>query len=115
MIPAPPGTRVWLATGHTDMRKGWNGLALQVQEVLKRDPHGGHLFIFRGRRSDAVKVIRHDGQGMCLFSRKLEKGRFMWPSTVDGAVSLTAGQLGYLLEGIDWRLPQRARKPEAAG
>lgn len=115
MIPVPPGTRVWLATGHTDMRKGWNGLALQVQEVLKRDPHGGHLFIFRGRRSDAVKVIWHDGQGMCLFSKKLEKGRFVWPSTVDGAVSLTAGQLGYLLEGVDWRLPQRTCKPEAAG
>lgn len=115
MIPAPPGTRVWLATGHTDMRKGWNGLALQVQEVLKRDPHGGHLFIFRGRRSDAVKVIWHDGQGMCLFSKKLEKGRFVWPSTVDGAVSLTAGQLGYLLEGVDWRLPQRTWKPGAAG
>jgi len=115
MIPAPPGTRVWLATGHTDMRKGWNGLALQVQEVLKRDPHSGHLFIFRGRRSDTVKVIWHDGQGMCLFSKKLEKGRFVWPSTVDGAVSLTAGQLGYLLEGVDWRLPQRTWKPEAAG
>lgn len=115
MIPAPPGTRVWLATGHTDMRKGWNGLALQVQEVLKRDPHGGHLFIFRGRRSDAVKVIWHDGHGMCLFSKKLEKGRFVWPSTVDGAVSLTAGQLGYLLEGVDWRLPKRTWKPEAAG
>lgn len=115
MILAPPGTRVWLATGHTDMRKGWNGLALQVQEVLKRDPHGGHLFIFRGRRSDAVKVIWHDGQGMCLFSKKLEKGRFVWPSTVDGAVLLTAGQLGYLLEGVDWRLPQRTWKPEAAG
>ncbi|WP_425455525.1 IS66 family insertion sequence element accessory protein TnpB [Azospirillum griseum] len=106
---------MWLATGCTDMRKGWNGLALQVQEVLKRDPHGGHLFIFRGRRSDAVKVIWHDGQGMCLFSKKLEKGRFVWPSTVDGAVSLTAGQLGYLLEGVDWRLPQRTWKPEAAG
>lgn len=115
MIPVPSGMRVWLATGHTDMRKGWNGLALQVQEVLKHDPHSGHLFLFRGRRADMVKVIWHDGQGMCLFSKKLEKGRFVWPSTVDGAVSLSAGQLGYLLEGIDWRLPQRTWKPEAAG
>lgn len=115
MIPVPPGVRVWLATGHTDMRKGWNGLALQVQEGLKHDPHSGHLFIFRGRRSDAVKVIWHDGQGMCLFSKKLEKGRFVWPATVDGAVSLSPGQLGYLLEGIDWRLPQPTWKPEAAG
>lgn len=115
MIPVSSGMRVWLATGHTDMRKGWNGLALQVQEVLKHDPHSGHLFLFRGRRADMVKVIWHDGQGMCLFSKKLEKGRFVWPATVDGAVSLSSGQLGYLLEGIDWRNPQRTWKPEAAG
>ena len=50
MIPVPTGVRVWLATGHTDMRKGFDGLALLVQETLRRDPHGGHLFVFRGRR-----------------------------------------------------------------
>jgi transposase len=52
MIPIPSGVRVWLATGRTDMRRGMNGLALQVQEVLKRDPYGGHLFVFRGRRAN---------------------------------------------------------------
>ena len=62
MIPVPPGVRVWLATGQTDMRKGFASLALIVQETLKRDPHGGHLFVFRGRRSDLIKVIWHDGQ-----------------------------------------------------
>ena len=61
MISIPTGVRVWLATGHTDMRKGFAGLALQVQEVLRRDPHGGHLFVFRGRRGDLVKVIWWDG------------------------------------------------------
>ena len=66
MIPAPSGARVWLAAGHTDMRKGFDGLALLVQEMLKRDPHSGHLFVFRGRRGGLIKVLWHDGQGMCL-------------------------------------------------
>ncbi|EAQ37228.1 hypothetical protein NB311A_02934 [Nitrobacter sp. Nb-311A] len=84
MIPVPSGVRVWLATGHTDMRKGFPGLALVVQEMLRRDPHSGHLFVFRGRRGDLIKVLWHDGQGACLFSKKLERGRFIWPSPADG-------------------------------
>ena len=63
MIPIPSGARVWLAASHTDMRKGFNGLALQVQELLRRDPHSGHLFVFRSRRSGLIKVLWHDGQG----------------------------------------------------
>ncbi|ADP69678.1 IS66 Orf2 family protein [Rhodomicrobium vannielii ATCC 17100] len=66
MIPVPTGVRVWLATGHTDMRRGFPSLSLQVQEVLQRDPLSGHLFCFRGRRGDLLKVIWHDGQGACL-------------------------------------------------
>ena len=115
MIPVPSGVKVWLASGHTDMRKGFDGLALVVQETLRRDPHCGHLFVFRGRRGSLIKVLWHDGQGMCLFSKRLEKGRFVWPRTVDGAVSIGAAQLGYLLEGIDWRMPQRTWRPTAAG
>ncbi len=83
MIPVASGVRVWLATGRTDMRKGFDGLALLVQEVLRQDPHGGHLFVFRGRRGDLIKVLWHDGQGMCLLAKRLEKGRFIWPQTVD--------------------------------
>lgn len=115
MIPMPSDLRIWLATGHTDMRKGWSGLALAVQEILHKDPFNGHLFIFRGRRGDYVKMIWHDGQGLCLFSKRLERGRFIWPATVDGAVSISAGQMGYLLEGIDWRNPQKTWRPEIAG
>ena len=115
MIALPTGTRVWLAAGRTDMRKGFNGLALQVQEVLRHDPHGGHLFVFRGRRGDLVKVLWHDGQGMCLFAKRLEHGRFIWPSPTDGAVTISPAQLGYLLEGIDWRMPRRTWRPEVAG
>jgi transposase len=93
MIPMPSSTQVWLATGHTDMRRGFDGLALLVQETLKRNPHNGHLFVFRGRRGGLIKMIWHDGQGMCLFAKRLERGRFVWPSTrpqddADRAVTL---------------------------
>jgi transposase len=115
MIAFPSGVRVWLATGHTDMRRGFPSLALLVQETLKRDPHAGDLYVFRGRRGDLIKVIWHDGQGACLFAKRLERGRFLWPSTADGAVTISAAQLGYLLEGIDWRMPQKTWRPAAAG
>jgi len=115
MIGLPSGVRVWLATGRTDMRKGFDGLALLVQETLLEDPHGGHLFVFRGRRGDLIKVLWHDGQGLCLFAKRLERGTFIWPATSDGAVSITPAQLGYLLEGIDWRAPRRSWVPQAAG
>jgi transposase len=115
MIAFPPGVRVWLATGHTDMRKGFPSLALQVQEVLRRDPLSGHLFCFRGRRGDLLKVIWHDGQGACLFTKRLERGRFLWPSPADGVVTISAAQLGYLLSGIDWRHPQETWRPTSVG
>jgi transposase len=111
MIPIPSGVLVWLATGHTDMRKGFCGLALVVQETLKRDPHCGHPFVVHGGRGDLIKMIRHDGQGMCLFAKRLERGRFLWPSVADGRVAITAAQFGYLLEGIDWRMPQKGWRP----
>ena len=76
MIPIPSGVRVWLATGHTDLRKGFASLSLRVQEVLRQDPLGGHLFCFRGRRGDLLKVIWRDGPGACLFTKRLERGRF---------------------------------------
>jgi transposase len=102
MISLPACARVWLATGHTNMRKGFTGLALLVQEMLKRNPHAGHLFVFRGQRRSLIKVLWHDGQGMCLFAKRLEGGRFVWPSTVarqgaDWTVTITPAQLGYLL------------------
>src|SRR3954467_12686525 len=88
MIPCPTGVRVWLATGHTDMRKGFDGLALLVQETLRRDPHGGHLFVFRGRRGDLIKVLWHDGQGLCPYAKKPTRGRFLWPSPANPATTL---------------------------
>ena len=115
MIPVPSGVRVWLATGVTDMRRGMNGLTLQVQEALGRDPYGGDLFVFRGRRGDLIKVLWHDGLGCSLYAKRLELGRFIWPSPADGVVAVSPAQLGYLLEGIDWRHPLRSWRPEYAG
>jgi transposase len=115
MITIPAGVRIHLAMGVTDMRKGFDGLAMLAQEVLKQNPFSGHFFIFRGRRGDLVKVLYWDGQGYCLFAKRLEKGRFVWPMTREGSVVLTTAQLSMLLEGIDWRLPVRTWQPVAAG
>src|ERR1022692_1865152 len=83
MIPIPSGSRVWIATGHTDMRRGMQGLALQIQEGLRRDPHGGDLFIFRGRRGDLAKILWHDGIGLSLYAKRLDRGKFIWPSACE--------------------------------
>jgi transposase len=114
-IAPPAGTRVWLACGRTDMRKGIDGLAMLAQEVLNENPFGGALFAFRGRRGGMVKLLWYDGQGMCLFSKRLERGHFVWPVTETGRVSLTPAQLSMLLEGIDWRMARRERHPDLAG
>ena len=111
------------------MRRGMNGLALQVQQALGRDQrsspggtiaegdrrHGGALYIFRGRRGDLVKCLWHDETGMSLYVKRLERGRFVWPQAREGVVSLTPATLAMLLEGIDWRTPQRSWRPEMAG
>jgi transposase len=102
MITLASGTRVWLAVARTDMRKGFDGLSALVQEKLAQDPFCGHLFVFRGRRGDPLKVLWYDGQGLCLFAKRLERGRFVWPSPADGKVVISPAQLGMLLEGIDW-------------
>jgi len=115
MIAVPSGSRIWVATGHTDMRKGMQGLALLVQEGLKRDPFAGDVFVFRGRGGSLIKALWHDGLGLSLYAKRLDEGRFIWPATVDGVVALTAGQMSYLLEGIDWRNPQHKWRPKAAG
>ena len=115
MIPGPSGVRVWLATGATDMRRGMNGLTLQVQEAMGRDPHPGDLFVFSGRRGDLIKVLWHEGLGTSLYAKRLERGRFLWPSSADGVIAISPAQLGYLLEGIDWRNPVRSWRPDRAG
>jgi transposase len=92
-----------------------NGLSLQVQEGLGRDPHAGDLFVFRGRRGNLIKILWHDGIGLSLYAKRLERGRFIWPSAADGVVAIRPAQLGYMLEGIDWRHPQRTWRPRLTG
>jgi transposase len=99
MIPVAAGLRIWIATSHTDMRKGMQGLALLVQEGLGRDPFAGDVFVFRGRGGSLIKAVWHDGIGLSLYAKRLVRGRFVWPVTVDGVVALTAAQMSYLLEG----------------
>jgi len=101
--------------GHTDMRRGMPGLVLLVQQCLGRDPHGGDLFVFRGRGGSLIKMIWHDGIGMSLYVKRLERGHFVWPSAQDGVVALSSSQLACLLDGIDWRNPQYTWRPTSAG
>lgn len=114
MISLPGGSRVWLAAGVTDLRKGFDGLAALVQLQLAEDPFSGHLFVFRGRAGDRLKVLWWDGDGLCLFTKRLERGRFVWPQATSGTVALTSAQLSMLLEGIDWRRPARTFTPQLA-
>lgn len=114
MIGLPANTRVWIVAGHTDMRKGFDGLAAMVQTALAANPFRGHVFVFRGRRGDILKVLWFDGQGLLLLAKRLERGRFIWPQASTGSVSLTPAQLSMLLEGIDWRMPMRTARPELA-
>ena len=114
MIALPAGTQVWLAAGVTDMRKGMDGLASVAQTALAENPFSGHIFVFRGRRGDLVKLLWFDGDGLCLFAKRLERGYFVWPQASTGSVSLSAAQLSMLLEGIDWRRPTRTWTPELA-
>jgi transposase len=114
MIAVPTGTQVWIAAGVTDMRRGFDGLAAQVQTTLEQNPFSGHIFVFRGRRGDLMKLLWFDGDGLCLFAKRLERGRFVWPQAQSGTVHLSRAQLSMLLEGIDWRRPKRTAVPELA-
>jgi transposase len=114
MIGWPGSARIWLAAGVTDMRKGFDGLAALVQTQLAQDPFSGHVFVFRGRRGDRVKLLWWSGDGLCLFAKRLERGRFVWPQAASGTVSLSQAQLSMLLEGIDWRRPLRTAPALAA-
>jgi transposase len=114
MMGLPAGTRIWIAAGFTDMRSGFNGLAAKVETALQEDPYSGHVFVFRGRRGDLVKMLWWTGDGLCLLCKRLERGRFVWPRADSGTVTLTYAQLSMLLEGIDWRRPERTWRPQSA-
>jgi transposase len=92
-----------------------NSLALLVQEAMKCDPHAGDLFVFRGRRGNLVKILWHDGVGMSLYAKRLDHGKYIWPSPASGAIAISSAQLAYMLEGIDWRNPRFTWRPQSAG
>lgn len=100
MIGLPQNTRIWIAAGVTDMRCGFNSLAAKVQTVLEKDPFSGHVFVSRGKRGDLLKCLWWCDGGLCLLSKRLEKGRFAWPRADAGVVALTTAQLSLLLEGL---------------
>jgi transposase len=109
MIPA--NTQIWIATGVTDMRRGFTGLSAMVQTTLQQSPSSAHVFVFRGRRGDVIKFLWHDGDGLCIFHKRLDSGRFVWPKAESRSISLTRAQLAMLCEGIDWRRPVRTSAP----
>jgi len=115
MMELKAGTRIWIAAGFTDLRRGFQGLSSLVETVLEQQPYSGHVFVFRGKRGDLIKLLWFDGDGLCLFQKRLERGRFVWPQAASGTVALTRAQLSMLLEGIDWRQPQRTWEPQLAG
>jgi transposase len=112
IIAPPANTQIWIAAGVTDLRRGFTGLSALVQSQLEQSPFSGHVFVFRGRRGDLIKLLWFDGDGLCLFSKRLERGRFIWPQARNGTVLLTRAQLSMLLEGIDWRRPERTWDPQ---
>lgn len=111
MITLPANTRIWIAAGVTDLRRGFMGLSALVQTKLEQSPMSGHVFVFRGRRGDLIKLLWFDGDGLCLLAKRLDRGRFVWPQASSGTVTLTPAQLSMLLEGIDWRRPERTWDP----
>jgi transposase len=114
MIALATHTQIWIVAGVTDLRRGFTGLSGMVQTKLEQDPFSGHVFVFRGRRGHLIKVLWWDGDGLCLFAKRLERGRFVWPQATSGTVSLSRAQLSMLLEGIDWRRPVRTAAPQLA-
>ena len=114
MIGPRAETRIWIVAGLTDLRRGFTGLSAMVQTALDQDPFSGHVFVFRGRRGDLIKLLWWNGDGLCLLAKRLERGRFVWPQAESGTVGLTRAQLSMLLEGIDWRRPERTWRPRYA-
>ena len=115
MLSPGAETQIYLCSGYTDMRKGINGLSLLAGSILSNQ-FNGTMFVFRGKSADKIKILWWDGQGFCLFYKCFDRGKFIWPASVDkGSVSITRAQLSMLTEGIDWRNPRWTKAPEYAG
>ena len=99
----PPSTKIYLSLAPCDMRKGFDGLSAQVRNILQLDPFSGAVFLFRGKRGDRLKALVWDGSGLCMYAKRLERGKFVWPRAHEGALRLSATQLAMLIEGLNWK------------
>jgi transposase len=106
----PPAVRIYLATRPADMRRAFDGLALLAREWTGQDPLSGHLFVFRNRRGDRVKILYWDRSGFCLWYKRLEKGVFTFPDASGSCAEVEAPDLALLLEGIDLRGAKRRER-----
>ena len=102
-LTLPPSAKIYLSLAPCDMRKGFDGLAAQVRNILQLDLFSGAVFLFRGKRGNRLKALVWDGSGLCLYAKRLERQKFVWPRASDGAVRLSGAQLAMLIEGLDWR------------
>ena len=102
MIAIPSGVRVLVATKPVDFRKGADGLVALAKEVLQQDPFSGVVLVFRAKRTDRIKVVAWDGNGLVMLWKRLDQGAFRWPPITDGVMRLSPAQLSALLEGLDW-------------
>ncbi len=113
MLSPSSNIKIYLATGYTDMRKGFHSLALEADALVKDATFSGSMFIFRGKSADKIKILWWDGQGFCLFYKCFDKGKFIWPSVKEKTViGITRAQLSMLIEGIEWRMPKWSQLPE---
>lgn len=115
---APGGDlKIYMATRPVDFRRGLDGLAATVQEVLGLDPYVGAAFVFRAKRADRIKILVWDGTGLVLVYKRLEGSKFVWPQVRDGVMRMSPAMFAALFEGLDWRLvrPEGARRPQLAG
>lgn len=112
MLSFPPSVRIWLCGQAVDLRRGFDGLAELVRRHLRNDPLSGHLFVFRNRRADRVKILYWDEDGFVIVYKRLEEGTFRFPKVVEGqaSVSLRAAELAMLLDGIDWQNAKRSHR-----
>jgi len=112
MLNPDSSCRIYLCTGHTDMRKGINGLSILAQTIISDNLNEGTLFVFRGKRADKIKILWWDTQGFCLYYKCLDRGRFTWPKIEEQkSLTITRAQLSMLMEAIDWRNPIRSDGP----
>jgi len=112
MLSFPPAVRIWLGTAAVDLRRSFDGLAEQVRQHLHQDPLSGHVFVFRNKRGDRVKLLYWDEDGFVIVYKRLEEGTFRWPSPgpEQTSVTLRAAELTMLLDGVDWSKAQRSKR-----